>query len=103
IERLVRADGQAQAADQVSIGNSINSLRFLGATDWRDFVEGQSEVEKILRTDPARVYEGMNFATRDQYRHAVEQIAKRSELSESDVARKAIELAGTRGAAQQDL
>src|SRR5437762_3326667 len=30
IERLVRADGQAQAADQVSIGNSINSLRFLG-------------------------------------------------------------------------
>jgi len=26
-EQLVRAEGQAQAADQVSIGNSINSLR----------------------------------------------------------------------------
>jgi cyclic beta-1,2-glucan synthetase len=28
-EQLVRAEGQAQAADQVSIGNSIGSLRFL--------------------------------------------------------------------------
>src|SRR5260370_12707063 len=39
VELLVRADGQAQAADQVSIGNSINSLRFLSSNNWRDFVE----------------------------------------------------------------
>src|SRR6185436_2095170 len=42
IERLVQADGQAQAAAQVSMGNSIISLRFLGSHDWRDFVEEHS-------------------------------------------------------------
>src|SRR5947207_3095880 len=93
IEQLVQAEGQAQAADQVSIGNSINSLRFLSATNWREFVENHSVVDQILRDDPAHVYSAMDFATRDLYRHAVEQIAKRSRLSESDVAHKAIELA----------
>ena len=49
IEQLVQADGQAQAADQVSMGNSINSLRFLSSNDWREFVENHSLVEQILR------------------------------------------------------
>ena len=53
-----------------------------------------SVVEHALRADPAGVYPAMDFATRDYYRHAVEQIAKRGPLSEDDVARKAVELAG---------
>src|SRR3990170_1398754 len=35
----------------------------------------------------------MDFATRDNYRHAVEKIAKKSNLSEYEVARAAINLA----------
>ena len=93
IEQMVQADGQAQAADQVSIGNSIGSLRFLASTDWREFVERHSLVEQTLRGDPANVYADMDFATRDRYRHGIEQIARRSRLSEYDVARKAIQLA----------
>ena len=38
----------------------------------------------------------MDFATRDRYRHAVEGIARRSQLSEYDVARKAVQLAENR-------
>ena len=93
IEQMVQADGQAQAADQVSIGNSISSLRFLASTDWREFVERHSLVEQTLRGDPANMYADMDFATRDRYRHGIEQIARRSRLSEYDVARKAIQLA----------
>src|SRR5207244_13513197 len=59
IEQLVLADGQGQAADQVSMGNSINSLRFLSANDWREFVENHSLVEQVLREDPALVYAAM--------------------------------------------
>ena len=80
IEQLVQADGQAQAADQISMGNSIISLRFLSSNDWRDFVEKHSLVEQILREDPS-VYAGMDFATRDRYRHVVEEIAKQSPCS----------------------
>lgn len=92
-EQLVRAEGQAQAADQVSIGNSINSLRFLNAHDWRQFVGAHSLVEQTLAGDPAGSYAGMDFETRDRYRHAVEGIARRSRLTEYDVARKAVQLA----------
>jgi cellobiose phosphorylase len=93
IEQLVRAENQQQAADQVSISNSIGSLRFLGAMDWKDFVESMSAVEQILGEDPADVYDKMDFATRDSYRHVVEKIAKKHNLDESDVARNAIQLA----------
>src|SRR5271163_4992154 len=92
IEQLVQADGQAQAADQISMGNSIVSLRFLSSNNWRDFVEEHSLVEQILRED--QVYSRMDFATRDGYRHVVEEIARRSPDSEQDVAHKAIAACG---------
>lgn len=90
--QLVQIESQNQASDQVSIGNSIGSLRFLAAMDWREFVESLSAVERALRSDPADVYADMDFATRDSYRHAVEKIAKRSRLSEDEVALEAIRL-----------
>lgn len=93
IEQLVVADGQAQAADQVSMGNSIAGLRFLSSNDWRNFVENHSLVEQVLREDPAGLYPHTDFMTRDRCRHGVEEIARRSPRSESDVARKATELA----------
>ncbi|MGA2028404.1 MAG: glucoamylase family protein, partial [Syntrophobacteraceae bacterium] len=93
IEQLVRSENQQQAADQVSMSNSIGSLRFLGAMDWREFVETMSVVEQTLREDPGDIYGKMDFATRDRYRHVVEKIAKSSRCSESEVARKAIQSA----------
>jgi cellobiose phosphorylase len=98
IEQLVQAEAQEQAGEQVSISNTIGSLRLLGSTDWRDFVETMSSVEQKLREDPLGDYARMDFATRDRYRHAVEEIAKHSELSESDVARKAIQFASASSA-----
>ena len=93
IDQMVQLGNQQQAADQVSISNSINSLRMLGAIDWREFVEAISVVEQNLREDPDGVYGRMDFASRDQYRHAVERLAKASPLSEVEVARQALRLA----------
>jgi len=89
---LVNAENQKQAADQVSISNSIGSLRLLGAMDWRTFVESHSIVEKILLQDRDGIYGLMDFATRDRYRHVVESISKKSNLSEAEVAHIAIQL-----------
>ncbi|MDD5487896.1 MAG: glucoamylase family protein [Candidatus Omnitrophica bacterium] len=93
IERLVHLDSQQQAADQVSISNTINSLRTLGAIDWRDFVTALSVVERTLSADPNGFYASMDFATRDRYRHVVENLARRTGLSEEEVARRAVTLA----------
>ena len=102
IEQLVQSGNQQLAADQVSISNSIGSLRFLGSMDWREFVETMSIVEQTLREDPDGSYAGMDFATRDRYRHAIEKIAKTSALTETEVARSAIQLAQAVHAAHPD-
>lgn len=93
IEQMVHSETQSQAVNQVCISNTIGSLRFIGAMDWREFVESMSVVEQKLREDPGGVYGRMDFATRDRYRHVVEKIARRCRLAECEVARKAIQLA----------
>jgi len=93
IEKFVQAGSRQQAATQVSISNCIGSLRFLGAMDWRDFVESLSVVEQALRDDPGKAYGEMDFSTRDLYRHVIERIARHTHLSEGEVARRAIQLA----------
>jgi cyclic beta-1,2-glucan synthetase len=91
IEHVFQWVSQDQAADQVSIANSIGSLRFLAATDWRRLVESLSVVERALEKDA--LYASMDFATRDRYRHVVEQIARTSDCTEHEVAARAVELA----------
>jgi len=93
VEHLVQLEAQQQAADQVSVGNSIGSLRMLSAMNWREFVETTSSVEKALRDDPAGIYPAMDFDTRDRYRHAVEALSKYSGRPETEVALAAVELA----------
>ncbi len=97
IEQLVRSGNQLQAADQVSVSNSIGSLRLLGSIDWREFVEARSVVERTLHRDPNAAYPAMDFATRDRYRHVVEGIAKAGGLAEEEVAQRAIDLARSAG------
>jgi len=81
------------ALTQQMMTNSITSLRAVGRLDWRTFVEGQSRMEAVLRTDPSGVYPRMTFATRDWYRHVIERMARQKRVAEDGVARTAIELA----------
>ena len=92
-EHLVQVENQHQAADQVSVSNAIGSIRYLAMMDWREFVEAMSVVEHRLREDPAGTYGQMDFATRDQYRHVVERLAKRGGRPEVEVAQAAVALA----------
>ena len=101
IEQLVQTETQKQASAQVSISNSIASLRFLSGMDWREFVETMSLVEHALRGDPQNTYRNMDFATRDRYRHAVERTARRSAHTEVEVAQAAIHLAHESAAGSQ--
>ena len=93
VEQMILAESQGQAADQVSIGNTITSLRLLSAADWPQFVEQHSAMQVILNEDPAGIFPLMNFETRDSYRHVIEKIAKRSRQTECDVARYVVTMA----------
>ena len=97
-EAAAASSNQRLAITQITVANSITSLRAIARLDWKGFVESQSIVEQILREDPAGIHALMTFETRDRYRHVVERIAKRTRQPEADVARAAIALA--RDAAQ---
>jgi len=93
-----------QSTDQVSISNAFTSLRQLALLDWRQIFERVSHVERLLRLDPSGIYARMDFATRDRYRRAVEEVARRSGLAEEKVAQHAIDLAARAvGTASEDV
>ncbi|MFO0850629.1 MAG: hypothetical protein U0871_19035 [Gemmataceae bacterium] len=76
--------------NQVSIGNSVTSLRLLNAIDWAVFFEAASPVEAVLRAEPTGVYLAQDFPTRDRYRQVVERLAKAAKRDEAEVARLAV-------------
>ncbi len=86
-DEIVRQEQQEQVATHVTVRNVITSMRLLSSVDWADFFESVSLVEEALR-EGTRVAE-MDFATRDQYRRAVEELARGSRFSEVEVARRA--------------
>jgi cyclic beta-1,2-glucan synthetase len=93
--QLSEAAGRTAAANQISIANSIGSLRFIDTMDWRNYVESLSVVEQTLREDPPGMYGAQDFTTRDRYRHVIEDVARGGTCSEWSVARAAIALAHT--------
>ena len=72
------------------VGRAISNLRTIASISWKDFFCRTSRVEAILREDPTRMYARMDFETRDTYRRAIEELARRSPHSEVDVAERAV-------------
>jgi cyclic beta-1,2-glucan synthetase len=95
---VLRREQQRQAANQVTIGNCVTSLRLLSALDWTQFFENTSHTEEVLRQDPAGVYARQDAHTRDRYRQVVELLARGSGKDETTVARRVLELARRHGA-----
>jgi len=93
LEQGVTDTELSEAVGQISIANSIGSLRFIGNIDWKQFVEALSVVELTLRDDPMQQYATQDFNTRDHYRHVIEDVARCSSLTEQAVATQAIALA----------
>ena len=100
---LVRQEHQRQAANQVSIGNVITSMRLIASLDWITFFEETNHAEQVLRQDPAGIYPRMHFSSRDQYRHVVEELAKRTKRSDVEIAETAVDCARAARAADEDV
>ncbi len=86
-------EASSTLSNETIVANCFHSLRLLLATDWKDFFERTSRVEQILRKDPAGIYAGMDFDTRNSYRIVIEELARYSIYGEEQVALAAIELA----------
>ncbi|MDA8220807.1 MAG: glycosyl transferase family 36 [Desulfitobacterium hafniense] len=93
IEKLMGHEHQLQANYRVVAGNLISSLRNVSRWKWEEQFESLSTVERILENDPSHIYLLMDFSSRDQLRHAVENIAQSLKVQECSIAQTAVALA----------
>jgi cyclic beta-1,2-glucan synthetase len=82
-----------QPAPETMVVNCILDLRLLATQDWKAFFESTSVIENILRDDPAKIYAGMDFESRNNYRSLIEELAAGSSVDETNIALQAIQLA----------
>ena len=89
-DEIVRTEHQEQTAMNVTVRNIIPSMRLMMNFDWHEFVESVSLVDEILRRESN--FGELDFATRDTYRHAIEDLARGSSYKEIDVAEHVVHL-----------
>lgn len=92
-DQVITLEHKIQANLKLLMGSCINSIREVEALTWRECFEKLSYVEQVLREDPAKIYEKMDFASRDYYRHNIQKIAGYMDLTEAYVAQMSIQCA----------
>ena len=75
------------------MGNSTRSMYALQRMNFTEVFERINGVEEILRKDPSKIYEKMDYKTKEYYRNRVKEIAEKTKISEIYIAKKALELA----------
>jgi cyclic beta-1,2-glucan synthetase len=85
---IVRAEHQRQGASNVTVRNIITSMRLISDVDWAEQFESVSLTDELLRA--GSTFAAMDFATRNLYRNAIEQLARRSSLTELQIAEHAL-------------
>ena len=93
VSEVIKKEHFDIANKRVSIGNCIISIKKIQRINFLEIFEKINGVEEILKSDPAGVYDKMDYKTKDYYRQAIKEIAKRSRISEIYIAKKLLELA----------
>jgi cyclic beta-1,2-glucan synthetase len=92
-DQIVQEEHQRQGTSNVTVRNIITSMRLLSDVDWSEFFESVSLVDELLCSTSG--FAAMDFASRDLYRRAIEQLARGSGKTEQAIARAASPPDGT--------
>ena len=87
-DAVVRDEHQRQGAATVTIRNIITSMRMISDVDWTELFERISFVDDVLAG--AGAFPDMDFTTRNLYRSAIEELARGSDRTEIEIARRAV-------------
>ena len=87
-DSAVREVHRSQGAANVTVRNIVTSLRVIVEVDWQVLFERYCLVDDVLASGCA--FHEMDFATRNLYRSAVEELARRSDHDELEIARRAV-------------
>ena len=93
-DSAIHDEQQRQISANVTVRNIITSMRHISDVDWADIFERVSLVDPVLAEGCD--FAEMDFATRNLYRTAVEELARGSGLDELEVANRAVRGRGRR-------
>ncbi|MDU5118690.1 MAG: cyclic beta 1-2 glucan synthetase, partial [Clostridium botulinum] len=93
IDNIINLGYRKQSKQQIIMGNCINGLRDIEAINWKNIFQNVSVIEEILKEDPSKVYNDMDFPSKDFYRSKIERLSRKLKLPESYIAKKSIECA----------
>lgn len=91
LPEVIHREQIEKSVEQVSFSSAVISLITLSQLSWQVIFEATSAVDQILSKDPNDIYLKMDFATRDRYRQALEEISKHSQATETQIARLVLE------------
>ncbi|NMN71229.1 cyclic beta-1,2-glucan synthetase [Rhizobium sp. 57MFTsu3.2] len=89
-EETTMAEHSRLSSGNVTMGNIIRSLREIDDTEWSVWVEQVSHVDKLLWDHSD--YGDLDSGSRNKYRKQIEKLAKRSQLSEMEIAQLALDM-----------
>ncbi|MDT8856000.1 glucoamylase family protein [Paracoccaceae bacterium Fryx2] len=95
IDDVVLRAHQRQAASNVTMRNIVTSMRLASELDWADVFEAVSLIDARLRQ--ASDFEALDFATRNRYRTAIEDLSRHSALTETGVTEAALAMTARDG------
>ena len=90
IDQVVLRAQQQLGASNVSVRNVMTSMRHISAIDWTELFENVSLVDHQLAAGSR--FAEMDFASRNLYRNAIEQLARRAKCAELVVSSKVLQL-----------
>lgn len=90
IEEMVMTAQHRQGATNITMRNLVTSMRLLSEVDWANFFEAVSLIDARLRS--AFDFAAMDFPTRNDYRTAIETLARGARQDEAAVTEAALAL-----------
>ena len=93
VDEAIKKEHFDIAITKVNIGNCITSLKKVSRINFTRIFEKVNTVEEILKKDPAQIYEKMDYKTKEYYRGKIKEIACKTRISETYIAKKALKLA----------
>jgi cyclic beta-1,2-glucan synthetase len=87
-DTVVREEHQRQGSGAVTVRNIITSMRAISDADWSELFERMSFVDDILAVGGS--FSAMDFPTRNLYRSAIEELARGSNRTETEIAKRAV-------------
>lgn len=92
ISEIVKKEHFDVAVKKVLVGNAIITLKNISRVNFLEIFESINGVEDILKQDPAQQYDKMDVETKTYYRNKIQEISKKTKISEIYIAKKCLEL-----------